>query len=82
MSQNSQARRTVNPEVTSYQRTTPDTSPTETAPAPGTEFGLESIVGASESIREALEHARRPDTDDRVLPFPPRRHRDADPLAS
>jgi two-component system NtrC family sensor kinase len=40
------------------------------------------LPALEKSIREALEHARRPDTEDRVLPFPPRRHRDADPLAS
>jgi PAS domain S-box-containing protein len=40
------------------------------------------LPALEKSIREALEHACRPDTEDRVLPFPPRRHRDADPLAS
>ena len=40
------------------------------------------LPALEKSIREALEHARTPDTEDRVLPFPPRRHRDADPLAS
>jgi predicted transposase YbfD/YdcC len=43
---------------------------------------MRQLSALEKSIREALEHARRPDTEDRVLPFPPRRHRDADPLAS
>jgi CheY-like chemotaxis protein len=34
------------------------------------------LPALEKSIREALERARSPDTDDRVLPFPPMRHRD------
>ncbi len=59
MSQNSQARRTVAPAVTSYQRSPSDVAPTEPKPAPGAEFGLESIVGQSESLRDALDRARK-----------------------
>ena len=40
------------------------------------------LPALEKSIREALDHARRPDTDDRVLPFLPRRHRDAGARAS
>jgi CheY-like chemotaxis protein len=35
------------------------------------------LPALEKSIREALDHARGADTDDRVLPFLPRRHRDA-----
>ena len=40
------------------------------------------LPALEKSIREALEHAGRRDADDRVLPFPPRRHRDAGALPS
>jgi transcriptional regulator with PAS, ATPase and Fis domain len=59
MPQNSQARRTVNPAVTSFQRAPSDMSQTEPKPAPGAEFGLESIVGESDSLRDALDRARK-----------------------
>ena len=59
MSQNSQARRTVNPAITSYQRAPSDSMQTEPKPAPGAEFGLESIVGQSEALRDALDRARK-----------------------
>src|SRR5207302_6814774 len=34
------------------------------------------LAALEKSIREALEHGRGAETDARVLPFPPRRHRD------
>jgi PAS domain S-box-containing protein len=40
------------------------------------------LPALEKSIREALERARSPDSGDRVLPFPHRRHRDTGALAS
>jgi DNA-binding NtrC family response regulator len=34
------------------------------------------LAALHKSMREALEHAQKPDTDDRVLPFPAKRQRD------
>jgi two-component system response regulator AtoC len=59
MSQHSQARRTVSPAVTSFQRATSDIASTDPKPAPGAEFGLESIVGTSDTLRDALDRARK-----------------------
>ena len=39
------------------------------------------LPALEKAIREAIEHARSPDTDVRVLPFPPQRHREAGALA-
>src|SRR3954453_12105885 len=59
MSQTPQARRTVNPAVTSYQRAPSDMTPPEPKPAPAAEFGLESIIGESDALRDALDRARK-----------------------
>jgi len=59
MSQHSQARRTVNPAITSYQRAPSDMTQPEPKPAPSAEFGLESIVGESDALRDALDRARK-----------------------
>jgi hypothetical protein len=40
------------------------------------------LPALEKSIREALDHAPSADTDDRVLPFLPRRNRDAGARAS
>jgi DNA-binding NtrC family response regulator len=39
------------------------------------------LPALQKSIREALEHAQKSDTDDRVLPFPAKRQRDTGALA-
>jgi len=59
MSQHSQARRTVNPAVTSYQRAPSEMSLEDPKPTPVAEFGLESIIGQSEALRDALDRARK-----------------------
>jgi transcriptional regulator with PAS, ATPase and Fis domain len=59
MPQNSPARRGISPALTSYQRASAESPPLEPKPANGSEFGLESIIGESDSLKDALDRARK-----------------------